>query len=267
MYPNGRERRSGEDDSHGLAQRALRERTPLNELKLREKADRGHEKVLLAGAQEELLAIAGFTREKAAAELTPVEPQQCVEQNPEEEGWLERTPVRQKWFDAFKGRFHALSQLHQGVEWDDVEKFLIAHPEVMKKLKILDDAGFEMNVFPSKNNGEIQFRAAQTNVAKIAMQYKNIIYDQRAEMFTSHPANGNAVDIAASLGVELADQKLYKQFPLEHGRVWLKTHDDVRATGYALTGGSDDYTPCWEENASAHVIDCSFCPVLRVKKA
>lgn len=49
----------------------------------------------------------------------------------------------------------------------------------MRKLQTLDEAGFEMNVFRSKNDGEIQFRTAQTDVTKIAAQYRTIMYDQK----------------------------------------------------------------------------------------
>ncbi len=171
----------------------------------------------------------------------------------------------QSYLNTFKARFDSLPQLHPGVEWSDVEKSLQADPEAMCKLKTLDEKGFEMNVFRSKNSDEIQFRTAQTDVTKIAAEYRTIMYDKKAQTdYLLYKANGNAKDIAASLGVEIADAELYEQFRVKNGWVWLATDAATRKAGRAFYG---NYRGVFKHNAYYHHDDGSFCAALRVKKA
>lgn len=171
--------------------------------------------------------------------------------------------INNRWLATLKGRFDALSQLHKGVQWADVKTSLLANPEAIRKLQTLDAAGFEMNVFGEKSC-QIVFRMAQTDVAKIAAQYRTIMYDQQAQTdYPQYRANGNAVDLAASLGVELADGELYEQLRVTNGWVWLKTDDATRATGDAFYGYYNAFYRGW----SADRYDVgSFCAALMVKK-
>ncbi len=164
-----------------------------------------------------------------------------------------------------KTRFDELPELHEGIKWEDVEKALMASPDAINKLMALDEKGHQMNVFRAKNDGEIQFRSAQTDIAKIAEEHRKIMYDQKAQ--TDRPknnANGNAVDIAASMGVELADKELYEQLRVVNGWVWLETPADIRKSGLAFRGLNSgiDGNFAYFLNAGG-----SFCAALRVKKA
>ncbi|MEK7225482.1 MAG: DUF4256 domain-containing protein [Bacteroidota bacterium] len=171
----------------------------------------------------------------------------------------------QAWLAQFKARFDALPQLHAGVEWADVEKSLLADQEAVRKLMKLDAAGFEMNVFRAKNDGEIQFRTAQTDVTKIAEKYRTIMYDKKAHTdFPGYSPNNYAVDIAASLGVEVADKELYEQFRVQNGWVWLITDAVTRKTGDAFYGSRGGVSSA---GARDHRAVGSFCAALRVKKA
>lgn len=226
--------------------------------------DRQEETLVLV---QRLLASAGITAtfstpEDAESNKVGVELHQTAGPNAKE---LTPEQVAEQWLGQFKTRFDALPQLHKGVQWVDVEKSLLANPEAISKLMKLDTAGFEMNVFRAKNNGEIQFRTAQTDVTKIAAEYRTIMYDQQAQAdFPQYKANGNAVDLAASLGVELADSKLYKQFLVENGWVWLQTDAATRESGNAFDGYSAGIV---QADARSHYDDGSFCAALRVKKA
>ncbi len=163
-----------------------------------------------------------------------------------------------------KTNFDALPDLHEGIKWEDVEKSLIASPDAINKLRALDEKGHEMNVFGEKN-GEIQFRSAQTDVTKIAEEHRTIMYDKKAQ--TDHPefnVNGNAVDIAASMGVELADKELYEQLLVKIGWVWLETDASSRKKGWCRFG---IYNRVDERDADGHTDHGSFCAALRVKKA
>lgn len=176
---------------------------------------------------------------------------------------IERSP-QEKWLGEFKTRFDALPQLHQGVQWTDVEKTLEADQEAMRKLQLLDEAGFKMNVFGEKN-GEIQFRTAQTDVTKITSKYRTIMADKKAQTdYPQYNVNGNAEEIAAAMGVEVADQELYEQFRVQNGWVWLKTDATTRKTGDAFYGA---YNGIIKRYARNPYDDGSFCAALRVKKA
>ncbi len=171
----------------------------------------------------------------------------------------------QAWLNAFKTRFDALPDLHKGIEWSEVEKSLQADPESMGKLQLLDEKGHEMNVFRAKNDGEIQFRTAQTDVTKIAPEHRTIMYDKKAQTdYPRYGVNGNAEDIAASMGVELADKELYEQFRVKNGWVWLKTDAATRKAGAAFYGSNSGIHGNYAYNRAVY---CSFCAALRVKKA
>lgn len=169
----------------------------------------------------------------------------------------------QAWLREFKARFDALPELHKGVQWADVVKTLKANPDAEGKLKTLDENGFEMNVFGEKN-GEIVFRTAQTDVTQIAAKYRTIMYDQKAQTdYPEYQVNGNAEEIAASMGVELADRELYEQFRIQNGWVWLKTDAATRKAGYAFDGLN---LGVFQYYANDHNVYGSFCAALRVKK-
>ena len=210
---------------------------------------------------QRLLASAGIEGALSVPEAdTPneggVEPDKAVA--PDEE-----IPPEQAWFGEFESRFNAHPDLHPGIQYADVKRSLDADPEAVSKLMKLDAAGFEMNVFGEKN-GEIQFRTAQMDVAQIAPAYRTIMYDQKAQTdYPQYKVNGNAEDIVASMGVELADIELYEQLRVDIGWVWLKTDAATRITGSAFGG---DYNGISKNGTYNHDDSGSFCAALRVKK-
>jgi len=164
-----------------------------------------------------------------------------------------------------KTRFEALSDLHEGIKWKEVVRALKKSPDAIDKLRALDEKGHQMNVFRAKNDGEIQFRSAQTDARKIEKEHRTIMYDKKAQ--TDNPdeeANGSAVEIAKSMGIELADGELYEQLRVENGWVWLETPADNRKSGHAFSGFYDGIN---EVAADCHFAYVSFCASLRVKKA
>ena len=167
-------------------------------------------------------------------------------------------------FQDFKRRFEDFPQLHEGIQWEEVERSLKADPEAVKKLRALDEKGHAMNVF-GERNGETIFRSAQTDVTKIAAEHRTIMYDNQAQ--TGHPkfrTNGNAEQLAGALGVEVADRELYEKFRVVKGWVWLKTDANTRDTGRAFSG---NYGGVYRNYAYDRDDAGSFCAALRVKKA
>ena len=239
------------EDFNGLERRALSEGTPIDQVQLSE-ADRGMEEDLHKGARNELLAVLRGTNEKTAGVLTPIEPQESVELSPE-----------QAWLVAFKTRFDALPRLHKGVKWADVITTLEANSQAKETLMKLDRAGFEMNVFGEKD-GKLVFRMAQTNVMKIAEEYRNIMYDKKAQKdYPESEPNGNAEKFAEDLKCELADKKLYEQYRVQNGWLWLQTNKATRNNDVAFNGYCGGIRRFY---VADHYDPGSFCPALRVQK-
>jgi hypothetical protein len=183
------------------------------------------------------------------------------------------------WLREFKTSFDALPQLHEGIQWADVEKALRADPEAMRKLQALDEKGHKMNVF-GEENGEFIFASGWYEIDKVAADHRNIVFDEEAqkllaEHYPDAKCNGNAIKIIAKImgvkedvaGNYLADTKFHEQLRkamIVDGWAWLKTDAATRKTGGALDGFASGIGKvlAYYRHASG-----SFRAVLRVKKA
>ena len=266
MKPSVHERRKehfSDEELQGLAARSLREGVPVDELEIRE-ADVERVNELRAGAKKKLLAMAGYTSEKAAAELQPVLESKGTTKE------LSTEEVEKAWLGEFKARFDAIPLLHKGIQWIDVEKSLKADPESMAKLQALDAKGHEMNVF-GEGNGEFIFASAWDSYEKVSMDHRSIVFDKEAQelLEREHPdekCNGNATDMVKALGVDLADpnlnQRLVKEV-LVIGWAWFKTDAATRKSGKAFYGNKFEID---KRPADNEHINGSFRAELRVKK-
>lgn len=178
----------------------------------------------------------------------------------------------QVWFEGFKKRFDSIPQLHQGIEWAEVERSLRADTEAMRKLQALDEKGHAMNVFGEEND-EFIFVSGWDNYSEISEDHRNIVFDKAAQeylerYYSEELCNGNAVDIAKeALGVELADPKFHEQLTRAiavNGWAWLKTDEATRKSNRAFFG--DACGDIRRGDASARHVSGSFRAELRVKK-
>lgn len=184
----------------------------------------------------------------------------------------------QVWLGELKVRFDALQQLHEGIQWTDVKRSLLAAPESMGKLRALDEKGHRMNVFGEEGD-EFIFVSGWNNHEQVASDHKNITYDLKgqklAESQGRHP-NDNAISIIAKImDVEedeannyLADPKFHEQLRrvmAVHGFAWFKTDAVTRMTGDAFCGGGNAIY--YQNFAHDHNDHGSFRAELRVKKA
>lgn len=182
----------------------------------------------------------------------------------------ELTPeqVEKKWLGEFKTRFEALSQLHKGIRWADVEKSLKADPEAMKKLQALDEKGHKMNVFGEEKR-EFIFASGWSDCNEVSEDHRNITYDLEGQKLAEkdgYNSTGNAVDIASAMGVDLADPNFHEQLRKAiavNGWAWLKTDAATRKTGYAFSGRNVGVS---EGSAGHPGAVGSFRAALRVKK-
>jgi hypothetical protein len=225
-----------DEEFQGLATRSLREGVPVDELDLRATdSERIYE--LRGGAKKQLLAMAGYTTERATEELSPIAvPNKELEA--QEQG---------KCLGELKRDFDELKALHPNIEWVDVERSLLADKEAIREFGALNAKGHRMTVF-GLNNGEFIFASAWTDVEKVAVDHRNIVFDPEAEAWLAEhfPAekcnNGSAIaKIMEIMGVEevaarnyLARGELHKQLIEEigaNGWAYLQTDDATRNNG------------------------------------
>ena len=137
-------------------------------------------------------------------------------------------------------RFEKNMNFHKGLEWPEIQEKLEAHPEKLSSLNAMESTGGEPDVVGyDKKTGEYIFYdcSAQTPDGR-----KNICYDGEAqderEKKGVHPA-GNAVDLAAAMGIELLNEDQYRELQKlgefdTKTQSWVKTPDEIRKLGGAL---------------------------------
>lgn len=142
--------------------------------------------------------------------------------------------------DALKSRFEKNKNRHKGLEWTDVHAKLKSNPKKMSSLFAMESTGGEPDVISyDKKTGEYIFCdcSEQSPAGR-----RSICYDeegqQKREKQGIHPG-GNAVDIAAEMGIELLDEEQYRELqklgPFDtKTESWIKTPGDIRKLGGAL---------------------------------
>ncbi len=135
-------------------------------------------------------------------------------------------------------RFTKNPRRHQGVKWSDVEARLTAHPAKLDVLLAMDQSGGEPDVIGrDETTGEIRFCdcAAESPAGRRSLCFDRAALNARKE---NKPA-GNAVDMAATIGVELLTEEEYRTLQTlgEFDRKtssWVQTPSRVRSLGGAL---------------------------------
>jgi len=184
-------------------------------------------------------------------------------------GEVEGKPEKfNSWLAEFHTRFDALKKLHPEIKWADVEKSLKVNPEALAKLLALDEKGHAMNVFGTEY-GEFVFASAWDDFEKVASDHRNIAYDlegQKESEKKGNKPNGNAVDIATAMGVDLADKSLTEQLIAAikvNGWAWVKTDAATRKAGEAFDSGENGIELNDPYN---HSRDGSFRASLKINK-
>jgi hypothetical protein len=147
---------------------------------------------------------------------------------------------REELLRTLKGRFEANMHRHEGLEWPGIEAKLEAHPDKLASLHAMESTGGEPDVAGyDDETGEYIFYdcSAQSPAGR-----RSICYDREGqaerEMKGVYPA-GNAVDLAAAMGIELLTEEAYRRLQeLEEfdtkTESWVKTPADIRDLGGAL---------------------------------
>lgn len=210
--------------------------------------------------KEILLKESAGVKNKVVQAMQDIDP--AKELSPEEQTTL---------LSTLKSRFEKNKKLHPKLSWVDVDKALKADPEKLWSLQQLENTGGEPDVFAPKGD-ETDFLFVDCS-KESPDKRRNVVFDRESEDFLqkNYPqeiCNGNAVDKAEAMGVDLMDESQWdalrkKLFIDENTWSWLKTPSDVRKTGCALCG---DRTDMYQDNANFRGNSRGFRCALRVKK-
>jgi hypothetical protein len=143
---------------------------------------------------------------------------------------------------ALKARFEKNMNRHKGLEWPKIGAKLEAHPTKLSSLHAMESTGGEPDVvgYDQKSGEYVFYDCSEQSPSG----RRSICYDGEGEELRVkkgvHPA-GNAIDLAAAMGVNLMDEDQYRELQ-ELGEFdtktesWLLTPADIRELGGAIFG-------------------------------
>jgi hypothetical protein len=149
--------------------------------------------------------------------------------------------VQEKLLAALEARFAANKKRHEGIEWADVKRSLEAAPEKLWSLQQMEEAGHAPDVY-MEDDESYHFGTCSKETTE---SVRSIVYDAEAERTLmksrQENCNGNAVDIAASMGIDLMNEEQYRHLHALEGfdivtSSWIKAPDRIRALGSAPYG-------------------------------
>jgi hypothetical protein len=145
---------------------------------------------------------------------------------------------RAELLGLLKVRFEKNMKRHQGLEWGKVQARLEANTEKLWSLGEMERTGGEPDVVGfDKKTGEFFFYDCS---AESPQGRRSICYDREGlESRKEHQPEGNAIDMAAAMGIELLTEEQYRELQ-QLGRFdmktssWLKTPAEIRKLGGAI---------------------------------
>jgi hypothetical protein len=154
---------------------------------------------------------------------------------------LELSPQQgEELLKTLKVRFEKNMNRHKSLEWPKIQAKLEAHPKKLLSLNAMESTGGEPDVVGyDKKTGEYIFYDCSMESPK---GRRSVCYDgvgqQEREKKGVHPA-GNAIDIAAAMGIELLNEDQYRalqklgEFDTKTSS-WIETPTDIRKLGGAI---------------------------------
>jgi hypothetical protein len=147
---------------------------------------------------------------------------------------------REELLRALKARFDKNMNRHKGLEWAKVQARLEANEEKLWSFNEMERTGGEPDVVGfDKQTSEFIFYDCSAESPK---GRRNVCYDREGqeerEKHGVHP-EGNAIDMAAALGIELLTEEQYRElqklgdFDMKT-QSWVKTPSDIRKLGGAI---------------------------------
>src|SRR5688572_8913990 len=145
---------------------------------------------------------------------------------------------REELLGILKARFEKNMSRHKGLVWAKVQAKLEANPEKLWSLSEMERTGGEPDVVGhDKKKGEYIFYDCSAESPK---GRRSVCYDREAlEARKEHKPKGNAIDMAAAMGIELLTEEEYRalqqlgEFDLKTSS-WIQTPAHIRKLGGAL---------------------------------
>jgi hypothetical protein len=141
---------------------------------------------------------------------------------------------------TLKNRFEKHMDRHKGLEWFEVQAKLEAAPEKLWSLNEMESTGGEPDVVAcDKKTGEYIFYDCSAESPK---DRRSLCYDRKAlDSRKEHKPKNSAMDMAASMGIELLSEEQYKELQQlgsfdTKTSSWLKTPAAIRKLGGAIFG-------------------------------
>lgn len=154
---------------------------------------------------------------------------------------LQLSPVQsEELLQALQDRFEKNMHRHRGLVWANVLARLEANAKKLASLHAMENTGGEPDVVGlDKKTGEYIFYdcSLQSPAGR-----RSICYDREGQKERErkgvHPA-GNAVDLAAAMGIELLNEEQYRELQKlgefdTTTESWLQTPADIRKLGGAI---------------------------------
>jgi hypothetical protein len=153
---------------------------------------------------------------------------------------LDMSPQQgEELLETLQTRFEENMARHEGLEWSAVQARLIANPEKLSSLYAMESTAGEPDVVGvDKKSGEFIFY----DCSEQSPDRRSICYDGAGQAEREKKGlipGGNAVDLAAAMGIELLDEAQYRQLQ-EMGEFdtktesWIKTPPEIRELGGAI---------------------------------
>jgi hypothetical protein len=147
---------------------------------------------------------------------------------------------RDELLKTLKTRFEKNMNRHKGLDWAKVQAKLDANPAKLWSLGEMENTGGEPDVIAlDKKTGEYTFFDCS---AESPAGRRSFCYDRKAlESRKEHKPKNNAADAASASGIELLSEEQYMELQ-KFGKFdaktssWIKTPDDVRNLGGAISG-------------------------------
>ncbi len=139
--------------------------------------------------------------------------------------------------ETLKERFDKNMNRHPDIAWDQIEARLMENPEVLEKLRKMEETGGQPDVIGIDENGMFVFCdcSPETPAGRRSLCYD----DEALRKRTKNPPASSAMHQANEMGIELLDEELYKglqqlgQFDLKTSS-WIATPEEFRKLGGAL---------------------------------
>jgi hypothetical protein len=139
---------------------------------------------------------------------------------------------------ALKARFEINLNRHKGLEWTKLQAKLEANPKKQWSLNEMERTGGEPDVVGyDKETSEYIFYDCSAESPK---GRRNVCYDREGqESRKAFKPENNAIDMAASMGIELLTEEQYRELQKlgnfdTKTSSWVKTPSDIRKLGGAL---------------------------------